>query len=257
MSRDILLSQIDPDPNQPRTHFDNAAIEELAQSMAANGLAVPVLVRPVDERYMLVHGERRWRAAQHLGWETIPAEVRELSEEEAHWLALVENVQRADLSPIEEARAYRAYLDTGITQQELGRRIGKTQSYIAHKVRLLTLPDPLVLLLDRKALTEGHARQILRLRNMYTDEPVWQRELDAFPDPRKTKYEPAGYILQLCAALRVEDKAPYIYPASDQEASVLFEACVAFHEFFVRHNGTIPLWTVGVFTGVCMRLGHR
>ena len=164
MSRDILLSLIDPDPDQPRQHFDQAAIDELAQSIAANGLAVPVLVRPVaGERFMLVHGERRWRAVSQLGWQTIPAEVRDLTIDESRWLALVENVQRADLSPLEEARAFRARLDEGLTQAELARRIGKSQSYIAHKVRLLTLPSEVQDAVAARQLSEGHARQLLRL----------------------------------------------------------------------------------------------
>jgi ParB/RepB/Spo0J family partition protein len=132
MSRDILLNHIDAAPEQPRKHFDQASLDELAQSMAANGLAVPILVRPVGDRYIIVHGERRWRAAQQLGWPSIPAEVRELSAEEAHWLSLIENIQRADLSPIEEARAYQAYLATGITQAALGQRIGKTPKSCAY-----------------------------------------------------------------------------------------------------------------------------
>jgi ParB family chromosome partitioning protein len=105
---------IDPDPEQPRNVFDEATLAELAASMAANGLVVPILLRPAaDGRYIIVHGERRWRAAQRLGWDTIPAEVRELAPDEAHWLSLVENVQRADLSPVVEARAYQARLLNG------------------------------------------------------------------------------------------------------------------------------------------------
>ncbi len=169
MSRDIPLSLIDPDPDQPRRSIDPATQAELVQSMAANGLAVAILVRPVGERFTLVHGERRWRGAGTLGWPTIRAEVRDLTADEAHWLALIENVQRADLSPVEEARAYEARLAGGITQEALGARIGKSQSYISQKLRLLTLPDPLVTYLDWRALTEGHARQLLRLRAWYHD----------------------------------------------------------------------------------------
>ena len=140
MSRDIPISLIDADPEQPRKHFDQAAISELAQSMAANGLAVPILVRPVGDRFTIVHGERRWRAATSLDWETIPADVRTLAPEEARWISLVENIQRADLSPIEEARAYQERLATGLTQEQLGQRLGKTQSHVATKLRYLKLP---------------------------------------------------------------------------------------------------------------------
>src|SRR5262245_3518578 len=127
MSRDIPLSLIDRDEAQPRQHFDAAALSELAQSIAANGLAVPILVRPVGERFIIVHGERRYRATQSLGHETIAAEVRDLSADEARWLTLIENIQRADLSPIEEARAYQWWLNQGMTQEQLGQRIGKSQ----------------------------------------------------------------------------------------------------------------------------------
>jgi ParB/RepB/Spo0J family partition protein len=156
---------IDPDPEQPRKVFDEESLAELAESIAANGLAVPILLRPAaDGRYVIVHGERRWRAVQRLSWDTIPAEIRELTPDEAHWLSLVENVQRADLSPIEEARAYQERLTQGLTQAQLAQRVGKDRSYIAQKLRLLTLPAPVVTYLERRALSEGHARQLLKLR---------------------------------------------------------------------------------------------
>jgi ParB family chromosome partitioning protein len=171
MSRDILLSLIDPDPDQPRKHFD--AIEELAQSMSENGLVQAIMVRPgKEERYIIVHGERRWRAAKHLGWEHISAEIRDLTPDEAHWLSLVENVQRSELSPIEEADSYQGRLVEGLTQDRLGKRIGKTQSYIAQKLRLLKLPDDVRLALNNGKITEGHARQLLRL-----DDPAIQSQL--------------------------------------------------------------------------------
>ncbi len=163
MSRDILLSRIDRDETQPRQHFDADALAELAQSIGASGLAVPILVRPCGERFVIVHGERRYRAVSQLGWETIPADVRDLSVEEAGWLTLIENIQRADLSPIEEARAYQARLSEGMTQEQLGRRIGKSQSHIATKLRFLKLPLEVQTALDQHQISEGHAKQLLRL----------------------------------------------------------------------------------------------
>jgi ParB family chromosome partitioning protein len=167
MSRDILLNLIDPDPGQPRKHFDQAALDELAQSIKANGLAVPILLRPHNDRFVIVHGERRYRAAVSLEWETIAADVRDIAPEDARWLALVENVQRDDLSPIEEAQAYQDGLSDGLTQKALGERIGKTQSYIAQKLRLLKLPPPIQFYLNRKAISEGHARQLMRLKRVF------------------------------------------------------------------------------------------
>lgn len=168
MSRDILLADIDRDPEQPRTHFDEAALQELADSMNATGQAVPITVKPAGARYTIVQGERRWRAAQLLGWATIRAEVQDLDAATAMWRTLVENIQRADLTPIEEAVAYQKLVDAGHTQTEIARRIGKTQSYVAQKLRLLRLPAEVQQMLqpaDATAarLTEGHARQILRL----------------------------------------------------------------------------------------------
>jgi ParB/RepB/Spo0J family partition protein len=175
MSRDIPIALIDRDPTQPRQYFDAVSLSELAQSIGANGLAVPILVRPAGERYVIVHGERRYRAVCSLGHETIAADVRDMPEDEAQWLALVENVQRANLSSIEEARAYQTRLSMGMTQAQLGERIGKTQSYIATKLRFLKLPTDVQAGLDQGLISEGHAKQLLRLDDpegisaLYTD----------------------------------------------------------------------------------------
>ena len=161
MSRDILIDLIDADPDQPRRHFDADQLAELAESIAANGLIVPILLRPVGERFVIVHGERRFRACQSLGWSTIPADVRDMDAETAKWLALVENIQRADLTPIEEAQAYAAALATGLTQLQLGKRIGKTQSYIAQKLRLLKMAPEVQEAVAAGTISEGIARQLL------------------------------------------------------------------------------------------------
>lgn len=163
MSRDIPVNLIERDEARPRQHFASAALFGLAQSIAANGLAVPILVRPAGERFIIVHGERRYRAVRSLGHETIAADVCNMSVDEAHWLALVENIQRAALSPIEEARAYQARLAEGLTQEALGQRLGKTQSYIATKLRFLQLPEQAQIALHTERITEGHAKQLLHL----------------------------------------------------------------------------------------------
>lgn len=165
MTRDIPLTAIRPDPDQPRKHFDAAALTELAESMQQSGLATPILVRPAGDGYVIVAGERRWRAALQLGWETIRADVQDLDDDQAGWLTLVENLQRADLTPLEEAEAFARVLAGGITQTELAARIGKTQSHVAQKLRLLRLPDSIKAALTRGDLSEGHARQILRLND--------------------------------------------------------------------------------------------
>ena len=175
MSRDILLSDIDPDPGQPRQHFDEAALQELADSMTATGQAVPITVKPVGARFVIVTGERRWRAAQLLGWSTIRADVQDIDAATAQWQTLVENIQRAGLTPIEEAHAFQKLVDAGHTQPEIAKRIGKTQSYVAQKIRLLRLPASVQDMLDvgrasvpemlnGGRLSEGHGRQLLRVR---------------------------------------------------------------------------------------------
>jgi ParB/RepB/Spo0J family partition protein len=179
MSRDILLTLIDTDPEQPRKHFDRQALTELAASIAANGLAVPVLLRPVGERYVIVHGERRYRAVQSLGHEAITAEVRDISPDQARWLTLVENIQRSDLSPIEEAQAYRARLAEGLTQAELGERIGKSQSYISTKLRLLRLSEAIQAALSSGLITEGHAKQLLRVEDTPLQQSVFELVCEA------------------------------------------------------------------------------
>ena len=159
----LPIDLIDADPNQPRTVFDDAEIESLASSMAATGQAVAILVRPVEDRFVIVHGERRYRAALRLGWRELRAEVSDVAAEDVPWLALVENVQRQDLTPIEEAKAYQRMVEAGFTQGEVGRRVGKTQSYVAQKLRLLKLPATVQDLLSSRTIAEGHARQLLRL----------------------------------------------------------------------------------------------
>ena len=173
VSRDTLpLTLIDPDPDQPRRQFDETALAELAESMKTTGLAEPILVRPVNDQYVIVCGERRWRAAQLAGWTEIPARVRDVAPADVPYLQLAENISRSSLSPVEEARSFRRLLDGGDTQQQLAARIGKDRSYVAQKLRLLDLPAPLALLVDRRALTEGHVRQLLRVRGLYTPRHV-------------------------------------------------------------------------------------
>lgn len=155
--------------------MDEGALEELSASIAANGLLQPLVVRPVGDGFELVTGERRWRAVQKLGWTTVPAIVRELSDEEAAALAMIENLQREDLTAIEEAQGYRKLLEQfNWTQTDLARRMGKSQSTIANKLRLLKLPPSVQERVTRQALSERHARALLRL-----DDPAVQEQLAA------------------------------------------------------------------------------
>ncbi len=179
----VQLMKIKPDSGQPRKHFDETKLQELAASMATDGLLSPILVRPEGDKLIIVHGERRYRAARLLGWKEIPAIIEDMSSERAAILSLVENIQRRDLLPIEEARAFQRVMETqGLTHDELARAIGKSRSYVTQKMRLLKLPPHLSYFLDRGLLSEGHMRQILRLKNFYPDGKKEKVSPDTFSD---------------------------------------------------------------------------
>jgi len=159
----LAISAIEPSPGQPRKRFDEAALEELAQSIAQRGVIQPVIVRPLGGgRYQLVAGERRWRAAQKARLHEIPALVRELDEREVMALALIENLQREDLNPVEEARAYhRLAEDESMTQAEIARLVDKSRSHVANLQRLLQLPAAVLDMVEDGALSMGHARALI------------------------------------------------------------------------------------------------
>ena len=159
----LLVSSITPHPTQPRTHFDEAALAELAESIRARGLIQPIIVRPQpDGRYQIVAGERRWRAAQKAQLHEIPALVRDLDDREVTALALIENLQREDLNPVEEARAYRRLSDEeGMTQVEIAGLVDKSRSHIANMQRLLELPEEVLGLVAAGSLSMGHARALI------------------------------------------------------------------------------------------------
>lgn len=162
--RTIPLSQIDNNPDQPRKRFDEEQLEELKESILAHGLLEPIIVRPVDGRYEVVVGERRWRAAQMAGLTEIPAIVRSLTEREAMEIALVENVQREDLSPLEEAEAYKRLMEEfSLTQEEIAERVGKKRSTIANRLRLLELDPEIRADLESGRITGGHAKALLSI----------------------------------------------------------------------------------------------
>ncbi len=159
----LAIAAIEPHPDQPRRRFDEASLDELAASIAARGVIQPVIVRPLGGgRYQLVAGERRWRAAQRAQLHEIPALVRELSERDVMALALIENLQREDLNPIEEARAYQRLSELeGMTQAEIARMVDKSRSHVANFQRLLGLPEPVLELVEEGRLSMGHARALV------------------------------------------------------------------------------------------------
>ncbi len=157
----LRISEIEPNRKQPRQDFDEAAIAELADSIRQHGLIQPIVVRPMDEGYQIVAGERRWRACRMLGMSDVPVVVKDFTDEETAQIALIENIQRQDLNPVEEAAAYRALMDEyGMTQEALSKAVGKSRSAIANSVRLLNLPDEIVEMLRKGKLSAGQAKAI-------------------------------------------------------------------------------------------------
>jgi ParB family chromosome partitioning protein len=163
--RELDVTKIEPNPDQPRAKFDAAALDALAGSIGSVGLLQPLIVRPLDDgRFELVAGERRWRAAQKAGIDRVPAVIRSSPEDERLQAALIENMVREDLNPVEEARACAALVDDlGISKEELARRVGRSRAAISNLIRLLDLPDSVLVLLERGELTEGHGRAILQV----------------------------------------------------------------------------------------------
>lgn len=163
----LAVADIAPHPDQPRRRFDEAALEELAASIAQRGVIQPVIVRPLPGgTYQLVAGERRWRAAQKAQVHEIPAIVRDLSEREVMALALIENLQREDLNPIEEARAYHRLAEQeGLSQAEIARMVDKSRSHVANIQRLLALPETVMAMVEEGSLSMGHARALIGADN--------------------------------------------------------------------------------------------
>lgn len=161
----LPVAQIEPHPDQPRRYFDETALAELAASIAARGVIQPVVVRPIGpNRYQLVAGERRWRASQRARIHEIPAIVRQLDDREVTALALIENLQREDLNPVEEARAYQKLAERdGLTQQDIASFVDKSRSHVANIMRLLGLPEEVLGMIERDELSMGHARALATL----------------------------------------------------------------------------------------------
>jgi len=157
----VPVAQLRVSRFQPRLRMDEEAIAELAASVAAKGVLQPILVRPVDGGYEIVAGERRFRAAQRAGLITVPAVVRELSDQETLEIAIVENLQREDLNPMEEARAFKQLLDFGLNQEKVAQAVGKSRSAIANTLRLLALPEAAQAALEEGLISAGHARAVL------------------------------------------------------------------------------------------------
>src|SRR6266550_61235 len=167
--RDVEIDLVRPSQQQPRTTFDEAKLEELAQSIRASGIIQPLLVRRRGGLFELVAGERRWRAAQLAGLTRVPAIIREIPDEKILELALIENIQRQELNPVEEANAYRKLIDTlHLTQDQVAERVGRDRTFITNYLRILRLPAEIQSLIEGEKLSFGHARALLGLPNGQT-----------------------------------------------------------------------------------------
>ena len=175
----LPVGSLEPHPNQPRRHFDEKALLELAESIGARGLIQPIVVRPHGQHYQIVAGERRWRAAQAARLHEVPVIVREFDDVETLEVAILENIQRQDLNAIEEAEAYKRLMDEfGHTQEALGRLVHKSRSHVANLLRLLDLPQPVRSMVAAGELSMGHARALIPADDAETlAEEVVRRDL--------------------------------------------------------------------------------
>ena len=170
---EIDIDLVEPNPEQPRTRFVESTLDELAQSIRTNGIVQPVVVRRKAGKYQIVAGERRWRAAQRAGLRKIPVVVKEIADDKLLEIALIENIQRHELNPIEEAKAYRKLIDTiGFTQDQLSERIGKERSLISTSLRILKLPQDILQLVEEDKISASHGRVLLT-----TDDHTVQRQV--------------------------------------------------------------------------------
>lgn len=163
----LRISEIEPNKNQPRSNFSEESLAELAESIAQHGVLQPLLVRPIGtDGYQVVAGERRWRACRKAGVKEVPVIIRDLTDVEVMQIALIENLQREDLSPIEEAKGYKSLIDTyNFTQNEVSKSVGKSRSAITNSLRLLSLPESVIKMISNGQISAGHARALISIEN--------------------------------------------------------------------------------------------
>ena len=226
----IRLSDIEPNPRQPRQDFDPIALEDLAQSIRENGVITPITLRKTGDTYQIIAGERRWRASRLAGLTEIPAVVLDVDENTAYALALIENLQREDLNPMEEAEGYRRLTqELGLTQEQAALRVGRSRPAVANALRLLSLPKSVEALLRDKQLSAGHARALLPLEREEVMLKAAQTILEQQLSVRQT--EALVKQLQKQPADKPE-KTPDIY-VQDLERAM---ASITGHKITIRHG---------------------
>lgn len=191
----LNINQIKPNKDQPRKYFDDEKIAMLAESIKEHGLIQPIIVQKVKEDYRIIAGERRWRAAKLANLKEVPVVVMDLTDSAVLEISLIENIQRQDLNPIEEANAYRRLMaDFGITQETLAQRIGRSRTAIANTVRLVNLDDRVQVFLMEDLLSEGHGRAILGLESLEDQYLCAQKVVDNGLSVRETEHLVAGFL---------------------------------------------------------------
>jgi ParB family chromosome partitioning protein len=249
--RDLATNSLVPNPQQPRRDFDEQALEELAQSIRSSGILQPLVVRPKGAQFEILVGERRWRAAQRAGLARVPAIVREASDAEALELALVENLLREDLNPIEAAQAYQRLLaEFGWTQEELARRLGKDRSSVANALRLLRLPALILDDLRSGRLTMGHARALLGLPSAAAQLRLRQRILTQDWSVRVTE---AGVQARRAARPKLRRRAPDL-EALEEELRLALGTRVRLVGSMLRGRIELPYTTAGELERIHGRL---
>lgn len=231
---ELRLDSIKPNPNQPRKEFAIESLQELAGSIREHGVLQPILVEDIGSRnYIIVAGERRYRAAKMAGLKTVPAIIRNFTEDEKLQVSLIENIQREDLNPIDEAKAYASLLEiTSMTQEQLAQKVGKSRAAIANSVRLLQLPEKMFDALLRKQITAGHARALLSVMNPADQEVLFKRILENDMSVRATE-QMAG---ELNKGKRIVTKPAE--PAGDKKQPVKSLEVLEVEDRFLKVAGT-------------------
>jgi ParB family chromosome partitioning protein len=213
--REIPVELIDRNPYQTRTHFDETALGELADSIKASGVVQPITVRKQGERFQLITGERRWLASQKAGKPTVPAIVRQVSNEQAMEITIIENLQREDLNPVEQARAYeRLSREFSLTQEQMAQRTGKDRSSVANFLRLLKLPEAVLKMVEGNQLTFGHAKALMGLDSPEAMTKLAQRALQLSMSVRQVE----GAVFNLMHPAPAEAKPERVLDPNVREA---------------------------------------
>ena len=256
--REISIDLISPNPYQARTVWNEQELAELTESIRANGIIQPIIVRPAGTGYQLIAGERRFRAAKLASLATIPAMIRQASDEQLHEWALVENIHRVDLNPIERAKAYRDYVNTfSLTQAEAAERLGEGRSVVANYLRLLDLPQEIKQMLAESSLSMGHARAILALPTDELRRKLANRAMAGRLSVREVERLVRKYLAgtgQVKTTLR--SKPPHIIDIENKMASQLGTKVI----IETRKNGQrgrviIEFYSLDEFDGIMDRIG--